>query len=296
MCKPGRSGSFPEVHTEGSWTMRVLISALMAGALVACGRAGRDQGAIDSAQILAAAPMARESLTAAVTSPQELRPAPDVAPAPAPRAASAKPKPKAPTQSAAATPSPATTTAAAPSLAVPVSPPAAKVGTEIGTTTTVEITTRRNRSGEKFTATVAEAVRDSGGREVVPAGATVTFLIVESKEAANQNATGTLTIRPESLAFGGKTYEIKADVTGLQPEKKGRGVTTADAAKVGAGAAAGAILGQVITKKASGTIIGGVVGAAVGTAVAVKSADKDLVIPAGSRIVIQLTSDFVRSQ
>ena len=67
---------------------------------------------------------------------------------------------------------------------------------------------------------------------------------------------------------------------------KGRGVTTGDAAKVGAGAVAGAILGRVLGGNKRGTVIGGVVGGAVGAGVAATSKDSDIVLPAGAHIVV----------
>jgi len=48
-------------------------------------------------------------------------------------------------------------------------------------------------------------------------------------------------------------------------------------------------------KNKAGTVVGGAVGAAAGTAIAIKSADKDIVIPAGARIVMKLKEPFVRS-
>jgi hypothetical protein len=168
------------------------------------------------------------------------------------------------------------------------------VGTEIMTNSSVEITTRRNKAGETFTARVTEPVLD-GGRQVIPAGALVTYRIVASKEAENKNSEGQLAIQAVSVAFGDRTYPVTADVSDLQYELKGRGVTTGDAGKVAAGAAIGAIVGQILTRKSGGTVVGGVVGAAAGTAIAVKSADKDIVIPAGGRIVIKLTEAFTRT-
>lgn len=134
-----------------------------------------------------------------------------------------------------------------------------------------------------------------GGREVIPAGALVTYRIIESKEAENKNSQGSLVILPLSIGFGDQTYPINAEVSDLQYELKGRGVTAGDAGKVAAGAAIGAVVGQILTKKSGGTVVGGAVGAAAGTAIAIKSADRDIVVPAGARIVIKLKEPFVRT-
>ena len=73
---------------------------------------------------------------------------------------------------------------------------------------------------------------------------------------------------------------------------RGRGVTTGDAAKVGAGAAAGAIAGRILGGNKKGTIIGGVVGAAVGTGVAVETADRDVVVAPGAAIAFTINQEL----
>jgi hypothetical protein len=255
--------------------------------VAACARGDQSQPDLreGSTQTIAAV---TDTVAPAVASAEELRPPPALVPT------AAQPTPATKRSTTAATPAPVTTKVEPPASPPPPPPLAAQAGTRVVTTSTQEITSRRNKAGETFTANVAEAVTDASGREVIPAGATVTFSIVAIKEAENKDASGTLVIRPVSVMIGAQAYDIKADVAELQVEKKGRGVTTGDAAKVGAGAAAGAILGQILTKSSGGTVVGGVVGGAVGTAIAVKSADKDLVIPIGAKILLTLSEEFVR--
>jgi uncharacterized membrane protein len=69
---------------------------------------------------------------------------------------------------------------------------------------------------------------------------------------------------------------------------QGRGVTGADAAKVGAGAAAGAVVGKLFGKNAKGAVIGGVLGAAAGGVAANRSRDIDVVLPKGAAIQVEL--------
>lgn len=258
----------------------------------ACSRGEQAQARPDSTVLALTQPVD----SPAVVSPQELPPAPAPAPAPPPQASSPKPRPAAPPP--APPPPPAAQPAPPPAPQPPPPPPAppqASVGTEIVTNSSVEITTRRNKVGETFTARVVDPVVDASGREVIPAGAMVTFRITALKEAENKDAQGILALLPVSVAFGDQTRPITADVSDLQYELKGRGVTAGDAGKVAAGAAIGAVVGQILTKKSSGTVVGGAVGAAAGTAIAVKSADKDIVVPAGARIVVKLTEAFTRS-
>lgn len=268
----------------------VLAWGVMLVAL-ACSRGDQAPARPDSSALALTPP--GDSL--AVVSPQELPPEPTPAPPPLPPASSPKPRPAAPLP---APPPPAAEPVPPPAPQPPPPPPApprAGVGTEIVTSSSVEITTRRNKVGETFTAKVVEAVIDASGREVIPAGALLTFRITAIKEAENKDALGILALLPVSVAFGDETRPITADVSDLQYELKGRGVTAGDAGKVAAGAAIGAVVGQILTKKSSGTVVGGAVGAAAGTAIAVKSADRDIVVPAGARIVIKLTEAFTRS-
>ena len=51
-------------------------------------------------------------------------------------------------------------------------------------------------------------------------------------------------------------------------------------------------MGRVLSGKKKGAVVGGVIGAAAGTAVAVNSADRDVIVPVGAKIVIALKSLF----
>ena len=157
------------------------------------------------------------------------------------------------------------------------------------------ISSRTSKVGETFTAHVIEDVRNAAGQVVIPAGATINGKITEVKPAPNPRTPGTLTLDVTSVTVGGKTYPIDAHVDSLETVHKGRGVTSGDAAKVGAGAAAGAILGRIIGGNSKGTVIGGVVGAAAGAGVASTTKDSDIVLPAGAHIIVRLTKDLTVS-
>jgi hypothetical protein len=64
-------------------------------------------------------------------------------------------------------------------------------------------------------------------------------------------------------------------------------------AKVGAGAAVGAIAGRVIGGNTKGAVIGGVLGGAVGAQRAVETQDRDVVVPAGSRVWLTLQNGLI---
>ncbi len=160
-------------------------------------------------------------------------------------------------------------------------------GTAVEAAITDTITTRRNKVGDSFTASVVGDVR-SGGRVVIPAGSTVHGTVTDVKEAPNRNTPGTLTIAVQSITVRGESYPISASIDSLDTVRKARGVEPVDAARVGGGAAAGAILGRVIGGDSKGTIIGAAVGAAAGAAVSNEMKDVDVILPAGSHMYFSL--------
>lgn len=166
------------------------------------------------------------------------------------------------------------------------------VGTKIDVAANDTLSSRTAKTGDTFTAHVVEDVRDASGKVVVPAGAMVNGQITEVKPAPNPSTPGTLTVAITSITVRGHSYPIEAAVDSIETTHKGRGVTTGDAAKVGAGAAAGAILGRVLGGNKKGTIVGGIVGGAVGAGVAASTKDSDIVLPKGAHIIIRLTKEL----
>lgn len=163
-------------------------------------------------------------------------------------------------------------------------------GATIETNATTQISSRNNKVGETLSATVSSDVTDSRGRVVIPAGSVVKLTISEIAPAESKGqADGKIVLMPSTIEVGGKSYTLNASIESVEHTLQGRGVTAGDAAKVGAGAAVGAIAGRVLSGNKKGAIIGGVVGAAVGTGVAMETADRDVVVPAGAKIVLKLT-------
>ena len=84
-------------------------------------------------------------------------------------------------------------------------------------------------------------------------------------------------------------------MTGLATELRDRKTDVGDVAKVGAGAAAGAVVGRVLGGSTKGAVIGGVIGGAVGAQRANETQDRDVILPAGSTVVITLDNTFTRT-
>jgi len=162
-------------------------------------------------------------------------------------------------------------------------------GTHLDLTIDDELSSRKNKPGDTFTAKVVTDVRDASGTIVIEAGSTVNGSVVAVKPAPNRRTPGTLTIALSTVEMNGKTFPIRATVDSVQLEYRKQPISGQDAAKVGIGAAAGAVIGQVISKNTKGTVIGAVVGGIAGAGVAAETKDLDIVIPDGSHILVTVT-------
>jgi hypothetical protein len=253
------------------------LSLLALAILSGCGGGSGDQAAADSlSRDLQRLPV---DSSAVLDDHPAVAAEPQPAPAPKPKPVAAKPKPK---------PQPAPQPA-------PPAPLMLSSGTVVATAMTSEISSKTHKAGQIVTAAVASDVSDSRGRVVIPAGATVTMTITEIHESENKgDKTGKLTLTPTEVAFGGQTYGIQASANPLDRKLVDRKTNAGDVAKVGAGAAAGALVGRVIGGNTKGAVIGGIIGGAVGTQRAVETQDRDVVVPAGSRVELTLEGDFSR--
>jgi hypothetical protein len=199
-----------------------------------------------------------------------------------------------------ATPSPSTANAS-PTVAAPgAASSSARVtrslpaGTEIHIALDDSISSRRDSAGTAVSAEVMQAVKDAGGAVVVPAGARVRLTVTRLAPARSRSAAdGEIALRVDGIVIGDSTIPVKARVSQIPHELKGRGVTGSEAAKVGVGAAAGAVAGRVIGGDAKGALIGGVGGAAGGAAVATQTASRDVVVAPRTAISFVLEAPLV---
>jgi hypothetical protein len=183
----------------------------------------------------------------------------------------------------------------APPAPKPEPPASLLAGTTLATTIDREITSRTTKPGETVMATVATDVKDNHGRVVVPAGAKVTLTVTEIHESENKgDKTGKLTLTPNEVEIEGKTYSVTASAQALDRTLVDRKTNAGDVAKVGAGTAAGAIVGRVIGGNTKGAVIGGIIGGAIGTQRAIETQDRDVVVPANSRVELTLQGEFTR--
>jgi len=162
-------------------------------------------------------------------------------------------------------------------------------GTSLTLASSDKVCTNTNKVGDRFTATLSEAVTGSNGA-VIPAGATAVIEVTKLKRSENANDNIEMGFAVRSIAFGGNTYNVEADVASASVDRVRSSTRGNDAKKVVGGAIIGAVVGQVIGKDAKGTVIGAATGAAAGTAAAAATANYDGCVNNGGRIVITLTS------
>jgi hypothetical protein len=170
-------------------------------------------------------------------------------------------------------------------------------GTAIQAKFDAGISSRTNKAGQNLTGTVASDVKDKQGHVVIPAGSKVHLTIASIHESENKSdKTGKLVLTPTKVEIGGRSYPLSGSALALDRSLKDRKTNGGDVAKVGIGAGAGALLGTAVTGGSTkGAVIGGALGAAVGAQRAVQTQDRDVVVPAGSRLKVMLAGTFRRS-
>ena len=169
-------------------------------------------------------------------------------------------------------------------------------GTAISAKFDAGISSRTHKAGQKLTGTVSSDVKDKSGRVVIPAGSKVHLTIAAIHESENKrDKTGKLVLTPTRVEIAGRSYPLKGSAIALDRTLKDRKTNAGDLAKVGVGAGAGALLGTAVSGGSTkGAVIGGVAGAAVGAQRAVETQDRDVVVPAGSRLKVTLATPFRR--
>ena len=164
-------------------------------------------------------------------------------------------------------------------------------GTEFEATLNQELSTKINRVGDRFSATLDYPVTD--GRQVlVPAGATIHGRVTAAGKSRHSGEKE-LRVEVHSLSVYGNTYPIEATITEARARKKKHTSTGKTALKIGIGTVAGGILGRVIGGDSKGTLIGAAAGAVAGTALALGTRGSHAVIDAGSVLRFRLDEPLV---
>lgn len=162
------------------------------------------------------------------------------------------------------------------------------------------LSTRTNRQGDRFTATVNDPVYVSGSSDIaIPVGSTVKGSISQSERPGRVKGTAALHLRYETITLpGGKEMPLEATLQSMEGPNsgtvdegegsvKGKKSTGRDTATVGGGAALGAIIGA-IAGGGKGAAIGAGVGAAAGTGTVLGTRGKEIDLPSGSIMEVRL--------
>lgn len=161
-------------------------------------------------------------------------------------------------------------------------------GTELSLTSNSRVCTNTHKVGDRFTATVSDAVTGANGARV-PSGATATVEITKLDRSENVRDKIEMGFRVVSLTFGGRSYAVDATTESADVSRVRNQPASKDRQKVIGGAVAGAIVGQILGKDTKGTVIGAATGAAAGAAAAATTANYEGCLNDGARIAIRLT-------
>jgi hypothetical protein len=147
-------------------------------------------------------------------------------------------------------------------------------GTRLVVRTDASLSTRANRAGDSFTATLVEPVV-VGGRTAIPKGTLFTGHVTTSAPSGRLRGRAALGLRLDSFRLGGKQYRVEtAGVTRVSGDHRKR-----NGVLMGGGAGLGALLGA-IAGGGRGALIGAGAGAAAGTAGALVTGRKQAALPA----------------
>lgn len=189
--------------------------------------------------------------------------------------------------------------AAKPAESVPAQPPkpaepvwvtaVVPEGKNISITLDQPISSKTSQPGQPFTATVRFDVQTRAHpTPIIPAGSTLTGSIVEAQKASQFKGQAKLVVKFNELHLkSGKIVPVTASLV-----TEGQDTTKRTAGGIAGGAAAGAILGRIIGKDTKGAAIGAVAGAAIGTGVVVGLDNKDVELPAGTDLVVNVDTEL----
>jgi hypothetical protein len=181
----------------------------------------------------------------------------------------------------------ATPPSSQPQQVVPVPKPVVvNAGTVIDVTVDQLLSSKTNKPGDKFDASVASpvVVADS---VIIPTGAKVSGTVTAAESAGKMTGNASLGLRLDSVTVNGMTYNVKTSA--FEKAGEGRGKRTGIGAAIGG--AAGAIIGAITGGK-KGAAIGAGAGAGAGTVGAVLTGNRDIEIAAETELKFTLSQDI----
>lgn len=163
-------------------------------------------------------------------------------------------------------------------------------GTVLTVTIDQNISTKTNSTGDRFAASLAEPVTVDG-TEVLPTGTKAAGTVVQAEQAGRLKGGALLALSLDGLTVHGERYAI--ETSQFEESGKGRGKRTIVGG--GGGAAVGAIVGA-LAGGGKGAAIGALAGGGAGTAGAAYTGQRDITLPAETRVHFKLTKSLSISQ
>jgi len=157
-------------------------------------------------------------------------------------------------------------------------------GTPIRIRTQTELSTKSAKTGDSFTATLAEPI-EIEGKVIAPRGTQVEGRVVDSDPGGRVKGVAIISVRLTQLRVGDRNVAIQTRAIARQAHATKR----KDAAKVGIGAGIGAAIGA-IAGGGEGAAIGAASGGAAGTGVVLATHGDPAVISAESPLTFKLSA------
>jgi hypothetical protein len=142
--------------------------------------------------------------------------------------------------------------------------------------------TRRNRTGDRFTATLDAPITENGV-EIIPRGANFSGRVDTSQPSGRLKGRAVISLELDAFELNGKSYRISTSHASQVSGRHRRRNIIAIGGGAGAGAGIGALAGGP-----AGALIGAGAGAGAGTLGAVFTGKKQVSIPVETRLRFQL--------
>jgi hypothetical protein len=139
-----------------------------------------------------------------------------------------------------------------------------------------------SHAGESFTATIADDVV-ANGKVVIPRGARAEGLVADAKSLGHFKGGAMLALKLERVHTRWGSYPV--DTSSISRAEKGKGKRSAGF--IGGGAGLGALIGG-LAGGGKGAAIGALAGGGAGTAGAAFTGNKEIVLPAETRLTFRL--------
>ena len=144
--------------------------------------------------------------------------------------------------------------------------------------------TKRNRAGDRFTATLDEPLV-SGNRVIVPKGTPFKGHVVEARASGRFKGRASMALSLDSFELNGATYALETN----RSSRASKGHKKRNWLWIGGGSGGGAAIGA-IAGGGAGALIGAGAGAAAGTAGAALTGKRNVTIPVETRLAFTLRS------